>query len=292
MTKPVNLENGKLRRTEVDQYWANGYLFPIPIIQKDEALAARARFEAIEAKWLDNGLPQPLATYKRVNAHLVMPMAAEMGQDARILDVVECILGPDIMIYSAEFFVKEPNSRHIVSMHQDLTYWGMGEIDGLVTAWIPLSPATPASGCMDFVKGSHKNRILPHADTFSDDNLLSRGQEIKVEVAEKDKVAAEIHPGQMSLHHGLTIHGSGPNQTDDRRIALVVRYVAPSIRPEHDAQNWAMLVRGQDRYNHFTHVSPPRTDFAPKDVQFYDKVRIAQAKVTMAGAESAARMYS
>ena len=34
----------------------------------------------------------------------------------------------------------------------------------------------------------------------------------------------EIHPGQISLHHGLTIHGSGPNTTDDRRIAAVVRF--------------------------------------------------------------------
>ena len=92
-----------------------------------------------------------------------------------ILDVVEGILGPDILVYAAEFFVKEPRTTHVVTMHQDLTYWGLGAIDGMVTAWLALSPATPASGCMDFVRASHKNPILPHEDTFDENNLLSRG---------------------------------------------------------------------------------------------------------------------
>ena len=74
---------------------------------------------------------------------------------------------------------------------------------------------------MDVVSGSHKNPILPHEDTFDGDNLLSRGQEIRVDVAEEDKVSMELQPGEISFHHGLTIHGSGPNSSDDRRIGEV-----------------------------------------------------------------------
>ena len=70
-----------------------------------------------------------------------------------------------------------------------------------------------------------QNPILPHHDTFDDGNLLSRGQEVIADVGAADKTAIEIHPGQISLHHGLTIHGSGPNTTDDRRIACVIRYI-------------------------------------------------------------------
>jgi len=190
----------------------------------------------------------PLNTYKRINSHVVMPMAATIAKDPAILDVVEGILGPDILIFSTEFFIKEPRSTQIVSMHQDLTYWGLGAIDGLLTAWIALSPATPKSGCMDFVKGSHKNAILPHHDSFDKNNLLSRGQEVRVDVNPEDKVAIEIHPSQMSLHHGLTIHGSGPNGSDDRRIACVVRYMRPDMSQETGEKDYAMLARGEDTF--------------------------------------------
>ena len=64
-------------------------------------------------------------------------------------------------------------------MHQGLAYWGLGGIDGIVTAWLALSPANLKSGCTDFVRGSHKNPIIPHEDSFDELNLLSRGQSRK-----------------------------------------------------------------------------------------------------------------
>ena len=265
MPEPLALENGRLTKRQTAQYWEDGYLFPIPVMTPAEAQALREELEQIEAQWLDNGLPLPLNTYKRINAHAVMPLAARIGSNPAILDVVEGILGPDILVYSVEFFIKEPNTRHKVSMHQDLTYWGLGAIDGLVTAWLALSPATPASGCMDFVKASHKNPILPHEDTFAEDNLLSRGQEVKVDVDPADRVPIEIHPGEISLHHGLTIHGSGPNTTDDRRIAAVVRYCTPDVKQQVGAIDYAMPARGADTSGNFRHVTRrPTVSLRPK----------------------------
>jgi len=286
MLDTLPLENGQLGDGLSKQYWEDGYLFPVQVLPEVEAAQARTELEAIERDWLDNGLPQPLNTYKRVNAHVVMPFAARLARDKRILDVVEGILGPDILVYAAEFFIKEAKTSHIVSMHQDLTYWGLGATQGLVTAWIALSPSTPASGCMDFVRGSHKNPILPHEDTFDENNLLSRGQEIRVDVDEADKVAIEIHPGQMSLHHGLTIHGSGPNASDDRRIALVVRYCTPDVAQEVGDKDYAMLARGKDDEGNFIHVPEPVTDFSPESLALYEEIRQAQAKVMMRGTSS------
>ncbi len=294
MLPSIPLTNGRLSRQHVMQYWDEGFLFPIPVLTPEESRAARTELEAIESEWLDNGLPLPLNTYKRVNSHLVMPLAARIARDHRVLDVIEDILGSDILIYAAEFFIKEPRTKQIVSMHQDLTYWGLGATQGLVTAWIPFSPSTPASGCMDFVRGSHKNPILPHEDTFGSDNLLSRGQEIRVDVTEKDKVAIEIHPGQMSLHHGLTIHGSGPNTSDDRRIALVVRYCRPDVSQEVGETDFAMPARGTDRLGNFVHVPVPEVNFSPSSLELYEEVRRAQAKVMMRGSNSggASDIYS
>ena len=86
-----------------------------PALPEAEALAMRAELEAIERDWLDNGLPKPLNTYKRVNAHCVIPLAARIGQHPAILDIVEGILGPDILIYGVEFFIKEPHTEHMVA---------------------------------------------------------------------------------------------------------------------------------------------------------------------------------
>ncbi|WP_170412227.1 phytanoyl-CoA dioxygenase family protein [Ruegeria arenilitoris] len=273
------------------KYWEDGFLFPLTVFSPDEIAEIRAEFEQLETDWLSADLPLPLNTYKRVNAHLVIPLAARVAQDPQVLDVVEGVLGPDIMVWSAEFFVKEAHTEHTVGMHQDLTYWGMGETPDQVTAWIALSPATVESGCMDFVQGSHKNPILPHNDTYSDTNLLSRGQEVAVDVANEDKTHIELAPGQMSLHHGLTIHGSGPNRSGDRRIGLAIRYLNPNARQLVADRDYAMLVRGQDEQSNFVHVAPPSAAFSEQSLALYEQVRRDQSKALADGAKSDVPLY-
>ena len=292
MQQTLPLDNGRLSDGQIAQYWDDGYLFPMQVMSAAEAQAVRGELEEMERTWLDNGLPLPLNTYKRVNAHCVMPLAARIGRDPRILDVVQGILGPDILVYGVEFFIKEPNTKQIVSMHQDLTYWGLGAIDGLVTMWLALSPATLQSGCMEFARASHKNAILPHEDTFDDNNLLSRGQEVQVDVAPEDREAIELMPGQISLHHGLTVHGSGPNSSDDRRIAAVVRYCTPEIAQQVADKDYGMLVRGADRTGNFINIAPPRAPFAPEALALYDEIRTAQAQATMKGTDNAKGLYA
>lgn len=286
MPDTIPLSQGRLAADQVARYREEGYLHPIDIMPPDEAAGLRAELEALEAEWFDNGLPLPLNTYKRINAHAVIPLAHRVAADPRVLDVVEGILGPDILIWSTEFFIKEPGTKSVVSMHQDLTYWGFGAVENLVTAWIALSPATPQSGCMDFVRGSHRNPILPHEDTDDENNLLSRGQEIRVEVAQEDRVPAILQPGQMSLHHGLMIHGSGPNSSDDRRIAVAVRFCSPEIAQQVAEKDYAILARGADRTGNFINFTPPRTPFAPESLALYDEIRQAQSASLMNGAKA------
>ncbi len=274
-----------------DAYWRDGYLFPIRVLSEQEAGVCRRELEDMEAEWLDAGLPKPLALYKRVNAHCVMPFAARLALHPAVLDAVEAILGPDILVWSAEYFIKEPRTEHIVSMHQDLTYWGLGATPDQVTAWIALSPSTVESGCMDFVRGSHENPILPHNDTFSETNLLSRGQEIAVDVAEADKTRIELQPGEMSLHHGLTIHGSGQNRSTDRRIGFAVRYVNPNARQQVAERDYAMLARGVDRSGHFINFAPPGRLFAPASLELHERMRADQAKAFAAGANERVGLY-
>lgn len=291
MAETSTVEPGALRPADVERYWEEGFLFPVKAMAPEEAAAARAELEALERTWLPADLPHPLNAYKRVNAHVTMPLVARLARTPAILDAVECILGSDFLIYAAELFIKEPKTPHVVTMHQDLTYWGLGAIDGMVTAWLALSPATPASGCMDFVRGSHKNPILPHEDTFAENNLLSRGQEVKVDVAEEDRTAIVLAPGEFSLHHGLTIHGSGPNASDDRRIGVVVRYLRPEIAQEFGDRDYAMLARGEDRFGNFVHVPAPEVPFSPDSLKLYDEIRAARTAILMRDAKGRSAVY-
>ena len=289
--QPTQTSNS-LSKAQIERYWQNGFLCPIPAISTQQCEDWRAELEAIESDWLDNGLPRALNVYKRVNAHLVMPLAYEIAAHSAILDVVEGILGPDVLLYSTEFLIKEPHTKHVVTMHQDLAYWGLGEIDGILTAWLALTPATPQSGCMDFVKGSHKSPIIPHEDSFDELNLLSRGQEIKVNVAEEDKSSGALATGEMSLHHGLMIHGSGANTSDDRRIGVVMRFLSPHVKKPNNAPDYGVAMRGNCDTGNFTLCHAPKGLFNPEDLLIYEEIRTEQARVMMAGAEGKAAMYA
>ncbi len=280
-----------LTTAQQKQYDREGYLFPFHVADTDTCERWRNQLETIEAQWLDNGLPLPLNTYKRVNAQAVMPLACEIGLHDPILDVVEGVLGPNVMLYSVEFLIKEPRTKHVVTMHQDLAYWGMGQMDRIVTAWFALSDATPASGCMDFVKGSHKSEILDHEDSFDDLNLLSRGQEIAVDIRPEDKVAVELPTGSMSLHHGLTIHGSGPNASDDRRIGVAIRYISADMEKADNGVDYAIPARGDCSNAAFQAYSQPAGIFDAAGMKIYDEIRTEQAKVMMAGAKKTSAIY-
>lgn len=287
----LTLPGGLLTEEQKEAYWNDGYLFPINVANALQSNNWRNSLEKIEQDWLDNGLKLPLNTYKRVNAQVVMPLACEIGLHAPILDAVEGILGPDVMLYSVEFLTKEAHTKHVVTMHQDLAYWGMGDMDNILTAWLALSPATTASGCMDFVCGSHRNEILAHEDSFDEHNLLSRGQEIKVDVADSDKVSVELNPGNISLHHGLTIHGSGPNKSDDRRIGVAIRYVSAKMRKAGGVKDYAISARGTYNDNSFTTYNPPTSLFDANSMALYEEIRAEQAKVMMAGAQKGSAIY-
>ena len=175
-----------------------------------------------------------------------------------IVDAAEDVLGPNLLCWTTNFFIKEANSPGFVSWHQDAFYWGLSK-DEVMTAWVALSPANLQSGCMKFVPGSQTQDHLQHVDTFHKDNLLSRGQEIAVKVDSEKTVDCILNPGEMSLHHVKVVHGSEPNRSNDRRIGLAIRYIPTDVR-QLKVRDSATLVRGIDRDGNFDHEPRPKRD--------------------------------
>jgi len=280
-----------LSADQIATYQANGFLHPVPVFDRARAAALRAEVEALERDHGPGAGGHDLAQFMRVNGQLVIPLLARIAADPAILAPVTSILGPNILVWSVELFIKEPGTRKTVSWHQDLTYWGMGETDEELTAWLALSDVSVQAGCMRFIPGSHQNAILPHADTFSDDNLLSRGQQIEG-IDEADAEFGPLKPGQMSFHHGRTFHASGPNMSDDRRIGMAIRYVTPAVRQPDMARDYAMLVQGQDREKGWINVAPPSRLFDPGALALYDEILSAQAAALTAGAQAQVDLYA
>lgn len=242
-----------LSEEQVAAFRRDGFHFPLRALSAEEARGYRRKLEAHEAA--HGG---PIASNMRHKVHLLFTWANELVRHPTVLDAVEDLLGPDLLCWGCTFFIKEPHSPAFVSWHQDATYWGLSS-DEVVTAWIALSEAPVESGAMKFWPGSHRMAQLPHVDTFDDNNLLSRGQELAVKVPEAEGVQVPLSAGEVSLHHVKLVHGSAANRTGDRRIGLAARYIPPHTR-QLKTRDSAMLVRGQDRYGHFDPEPAPRGD--------------------------------
>jgi len=242
-----------LSSSALEAYRRDGYYFPVPVLSLREVEHCRSCLEEHEAT-----TGQPLQGNFRHKAHLLFTWVDELVHHPRIVDAAEDVLGPNLLCWTTNFFIKEANSPGFVSWHQDAFYWGLSK-DDVMTAWVALSPANLQSGCMKFVPGSQTQDHIQHVDTFHKDNLLSRGQEITVKVDSEQTVDCILNPGEMSLHHVKLVHGSEPNRSNDRRIGLAIRYI-PTDVCQLKVRDSATLVRGIDRYGNFDHEPRPQRD--------------------------------
>ncbi len=267
----------------VKQYWEQGYYSPVPIFTPGEARALRGALEGEEAKRgpiFREDRPRPGDPFQgsyRFKSHLIFKWLADAIRDERLLDAVEPLIGPDIMVWTTHWFIKEAGTTNYVSWHQDSNYWGV-ETDRLVTAWLALSPATLESGCIRLLPGSHKGPDLEHVDTWEADNMLTRGQTI-MNVDESDAVNLELQPGEVALFDYRLAHASDPNQSNDRRIGIGIRYIPTSARQVRADWDCASLVRGVDNYRHFELEPRPGQDFDPAALAYHRKADEATRRI-------------
>lgn len=216
----------------------SGVAFPLPGIGEDEAAELLARIEAVEARH-GGRWPKWLA----VKPHLLFPWLWDLITDPRLTDPVAELLGPDLLCWQCNLISKPPESAGYIAWHQDVTYYGLSEPRG-VTVWLALTPTTHENGCMEVVPFSHRTALTHHRPK-DPDNLLPLGEEIPVQPAPGTALPILLRPGEMSIHHMLTVHGSGPNRTAARRSGLAIRYVAADLTQTSDGVT-AALVRGRD----------------------------------------------
>lgn len=247
----------KLTEAQLHDYGELGYAAPIPVLTPEEVARHRAELEAYEAI-----KGKPLTFPEKSKCHLLFAWADTLVHHPGVLDAVEDVIGPDILLFHFTLQTKEAHRATYAEWHQDDAYFRLQPAEQ-VTAWLALSEASALSGCMRMLPGSHKRGTVSHFDKPGEENIIRRGMTVEG-LTWEDGVLAPLKAGEMSLHHTHTLHASGPNDSDDRRIGLTLSYVPTRCRPTGDVRPSALLVRGTDRYQHFEQETRLVTPLSPE----------------------------
>lgn len=231
-----------LTPTQVNSYQRDGLLFPLPALNDAEVEYFRSCHDELDRRL--GGRP---TAEQKGDCHLQFKWVCDLATHSSVLDAVEDIIGPDILIHSSTIFTKYAQDEKFVSWHQDSHYWGLSE-PRLVSAWIALTDSTIQNGCLRVLPGTH-TRNFEHLEKPQPSNILSRGHTV-LDLNGNEAVDIVLRAGQMSFHHANLIHGSNPNASTGPRIGVAVRYVATAVRQEK-IHIPVILARGRDDYHHY-----------------------------------------
>ena len=239
----------RLSSNQVERYASEGILFPLPVLSADEVAGYRDALESVAASCRGEGKRRRFD-----NLHLFFRWAYRIATTEALLDAVESVVGPDLVIDGTLVFYKPPHDSSYASWHQDSVYSGW-HLTPSVSAWIALTPSERSNGCMRVLPGSHRDGLLDHDNVVGDPDLLNRrGERLRMDVDESQAVDVTLQPGEMSLHHTNVVHGSNANGSDKPRIGFIVRFVTSQVtkRDRH-----VMRVRGEADCGHLRLAPPP-----------------------------------
>lgn len=244
-----------LSAAQVESFQEHGYAFPFTAFDATTAADYRRRIETYE-RTVGHDANRTL----KIKGYLAFPWLMEIARHPAILDAVEDLIGPNILLFGASIFAKDGMDPRYVSWHQDSAYFGLTP-HREITAWVALTDASTRHGCLRVLPGSHRGPALRHVETFAPDNMLAKGQTLQ-DIDESLAVDMPLQAGQFSLHHEQTAHGSLPNRTQERRVGFAFFYIPTEVRSIH-GRGRATLVRGVDRHGHWDPDDLPRYDLDP-----------------------------
>jgi len=257
-----------INQAELEHYQHHGYLFPKRVLTSEEAANCLRRLSDMETRI---GAPLTQADLKwRGASYLYSPWVNALVRDPRVLDLVEDVIGPDILVFWSTFFIKEPGTASFTAWHQDATYFGLEPYEH-VTAWIALSDAGSDAGCMDVISSKGAPRQLAHAAARLPDSINGAGQVIVEPFDDSDPVAMALMAGEASLHHTLCCHRSAPNRASHRRVGLGISYIPAHVKPTGSYRMPALCVRGSNKYDHFDLLPDPAEELDAQGIAVHEK---------------------
>ena len=246
-----------LTAEQVASFHHDGFLYPIPALSPNEIETSLAGLDRLESEL---GSPVADADIKwRSHAYAHSPWFNNLARHPRILDAVEDVIGPDILVWTSTFFIKEPNSKTFAAWHQDGAFFGL-EPNEQICAWVALTDASREAGCMEMLSSRGQPRMLHHAALGLKNSINRAGQTIVEPFDKRKPTAMALNAGELSLHHEFAVHRSAPNHAAHRRVGIGLNYLPPHVRVNGPVRLKAMLVRGEDKYRNFDLIDPPKAE--------------------------------
>lgn len=232
-----------LTREQIDFFNENGYLRWGKILSDEELPPLRAEYDRVFAEARESGRYRNLAISDtndndaKRNAPTQMLQVMQVCErsllfrrlvhDARFLDIVEELIGPNIMLFHDQALFKPAKSGGAVFWHQDNAYWRCKPAN-LVSCWLTLDDVDVHNGAMQVLPGSHLKPFW-HQTAASTSALLDSGSKIDASKA----VVNELPAGGCMFHHCQTLHYTAPNTTDRQRRAFAIHFMPIGTRSEH-----------------------------------------------------------
>ena len=147
----------------------------------------------------------------------------EIAREPGLLDMLEQVLGPQIVLWTGAIFGKPAGAGKATPWHQDGEYWPIRPL-ATATVWVALDASTTANGCLRVIDGSHKaQQLFPHREELGDLVLHQALDPAHIDPERISNITLEA--GQISIHDVYLSHGSEPNRSDKRRAGITYRYM-------------------------------------------------------------------
>lgn len=233
MNNPSAYAKPRLSNDEVERYHREGYLlYKHPVFPAGEFKALQQHFDKLLAAWPSHIRPEMMDVPHFADTGLFRWALADA-----VLDLVEPILGPDILLFSTHFICKPKGDGRRVPWHEDSTYW-KGNIDpiNVATIWLAIDPSTEENGCMKVIPRTHNTGRKGYSDYADVDKALNvfSTEIVKEQRKEEEAVPCILQPNECSIHDGRLMHGSEPNTSNKRRCGWTLRYVGADVKMAED----------------------------------------------------------
>ncbi len=252
---PVRNEHPRtLTREDLDQFNTRGFLAGLRVYSGKDVQTNREDFDGILALFQKQGKDSYAIDRYQDRFSAIYDIATW----PKILDIVEDLIGPNIICWATHYFCKMPGDDKGVSWHQDCSYWPLTP-SKTVTVWLAIDDADRENGCMRVIPGSHLTGHLKWRESdASENNVLTQ----TIEGAERfgQPVDIELKAGEISLHSDLLVHGSLPNRSNRRRCGLTLRYCPPDVRTFWGWSSTSIICRGEDPTGHWANVKRPEDE--------------------------------
>ena len=239
--------------TNPARYADEGFCLFRDVLPKSEIEVARVELNTMLANLPERQVVYKDGENKEVDArpeyltepHPKHPFWLELCRHPRVLDAVEQVIGPNLILIMSHLIVKRAEDGLPVAWHQDNTYWHSVQGTDVSTVWLAIDDTDRANGCMQVIPCTHEGYPEMEKVSTGGDDLLGLTVEVTSEM-ESAAICLEMDAGSLSVHDSFVLHGSEANTSGRRRAAYTMRYANAKTVKVNTTEHWVpvYLVRG------------------------------------------------